>query len=149
MAKRVTVLRPESTPAYQSPDLTVTLDAAAIATRVSKAVAQRHREAIRSGDKASGGPQRPLGPKERSRAARGKRDDDRGMGSKGAFPASIRSTKGRGDLKSFTTVAADAFFDEWQGREAARGAEYFDVDGMVEEIVDAELEAELKRQGFQ
>lgn len=149
MAKRVPVLRGESSPHYESPDLTVTLDAAALANRIGKAVAEHHREAISRGQKASGGPQRPLGPREAAKAARGKRHDERGMGIKGALPDSVEHTTGRGDLRATFEVAPGAVFGPWLERESARRVEYFYADGDVEDILDAVISDDLKRQGFQ
>ena len=148
MPRQVPVLRPERSSDYESDELTITLDAAAITKALTAAVAKHHREAIASGQLPSGGSQRALGPDERARAGQGKRSPRRGMGQEGRFVKSIGSQSSRGDLKATGAVAADPYFDDWQERERSRGVEYFEADGDVEDVVDAVLEAELKRMGF-
>jgi hypothetical protein len=149
MPKRIQVLRAASEPGYQAEGLTVTLDSKGLAGRIAEAVAEHHRKAIRAGQKPSGGSQRALSSDERERASRGKRSRVRGMGSDGAFPASIEATRPRGgDVRAEASVAADAFFDEWQEAEDGRGVEYLEIEGDVDELVDRLLEDELKRQGF-
>lgn len=148
MARKIRIIRPASEPGYKAEDLTVELDAGKLVTEIAKAVAEHHREAIADGKKASGGPQKPLGPDEARKAAKGKRSKERGMGTKGALPGYIRSTKGRAPLQATATVAPVAFYDAWLDREKARGVEYLFEDGDVDELVDELVEAELKRQGF-
>jgi len=148
MPKRITILRAERSRGYESDGLTLELDARRLTTEITTEVAEHHRKAIRAGQEPSGGSQKGLGPDERKRASKGKRNSQRGMGQAGRFPASIGTRVSGGDLKATGEVAADAFYDDWQGREARRGVEYFEVDGDVEKVLDAVLEAELKRQGF-
>ncbi len=148
MPKKVRVLRPEKSKSYTADELTVTLDAKALAKNVAKTVAKHHRKAIRAGQRPSGGTQRALSPEERERAGAGKRSPRRGMGQEGRFPASIDSQARGGDLRASGEVAAVPFFDDWQQREHARGVEYFEADGDVDKLVDEVIEAELKRQGF-
>lgn len=148
MARNVTVLEGARTRAYSADQIKVTLDASGLAKRIGEAVAERTREAIRSGEEPSGKAQRTLGPGERSRAARGKRSAVRGMGSEGRFPASIGSTSSGDATKAHADVAADPFFDEWQEREASRGVEYFDADGDIEELVERCIEQDLKDNGW-
>ncbi len=144
MAKQ-TILRGEKSATYTSDSLTADLEPDKLATSIAQAVALHHQLAIRSGKKPSGGRQKPLGPDERRRAQKGKRDDDRGMGTKGAFPDSIGSTKARGRTKASAEVAAAPFFDEWQERERSRGVEYLETDGDVDELVDAMILADLEK----
>lgn len=149
MSKRVQVLRAASESGYQAEGLTVEFDARRLAKRLAEAVAEHHRKSIESGQKPSGGRQRALSSDEAQRAARGKRSRVRGMGSDGAFPASIGTARPRGGaVRAEASVAADAFFDEWQEAEDGRGVEYLEVEGDVDDLVDRLLEDELKRQGF-
>jgi hypothetical protein len=148
MPKRITVIKAASEPGYQADEHAITLDMGAVSKAIGEGVAKLHREAIQDGREPSGGSQRALGPKERKRAAQGKRNRQRGMGSEGRFPASIGSKATKGDLAASVEVAADSFFDDFQDREQARGVEYFDTDGDVDREVERILERELKRQGF-
>ncbi len=148
MARKITVLRGVRSRGYSADDLTVTLDARDTVGRITRAVAEHHREAIEAGQEPSGGSQKALGPKERQRANKGKRNSQRGMGSEGRFPKSIQGTS-RGDaLKGEGDVAAAAFFDDWQERERRRGVEYLEIDGKVDEVVDKVLERDLRRKGL-
>ena len=147
MAK-ITVLRGASTPAYQADSISVDLVVSDLAAEVGNAVAEHHREAISSGRRSSGGPQRPLGPDERKRAQKGKRNAERGMGGEGRFPRSIGASASKGKTQAAATIAADAFFDDWQEAEASRGVEYLEVDGDVDAAVDALIDADIRKRGL-
>ena len=148
MPKRITILRGVNEPGYRSDETEVTLDAAGLVNEITKRVAEHHREAIKAGEKASGGKQKPLSPEELRKAKRGKRSPTRGLGVKEVLPEYIHTTKARGDLRATAQVAPVAFYDYWLVREHGRGVEYLFDDGDVDEVVEAVIEQELKRQGF-
>lgn len=147
MAK-ITVLRGASTPAYQADAIAIDLDVSDLAEEIGNAVAEHHREAISSGRRSSGGPQRPLGPDERKRAQKGKRNAERGMGGAGRFPGSIGASTTNGKTRATATISADAFFDDWQEAEASRGVEYLEVDGDVDAAVDTLIDADMRKRGL-
>ncbi len=132
-----TVIRRSSSSGYKADEHTVEFDSGTLAYDLAQAVAEAHRQAIRSGQEANGGSQRPL---------RDPRSDagPRGVGTEGRFVGSITtSQRPRNELRASVEIGADPYFDPWLEREANRGVEYFFVDGEVDYLVDTMISESL------